>query len=307
MEIITHISDDFIDIPDNNFVFDIETTGLSPKFCKVILIGIVYNENNKTIIKQFFALNEDEEKELLLTFSKEIASFNKHITFNGFTFDIPFLNSRFEKHNIDFSLDKSADMDILRLIRPYKEKLSLLDCKLKTIEKYIGIHRSDTISGKESVVLYKEFVLTKNEDLKNRILLHNYEDIYYLAKMLKIQDILSYKLNALTIDNSKQTLMLIPLSYKFTKSNLAMKYTIFSGDIRNVNIYKDNYSIITNQDLLNININIKKGFDNKNNEIYFYNLSTIIPLKFNDSFLEDNIYTLCNFLIKKELHKLYNI
>ena len=68
MEIITHISNDFIDIPDNHFVFDIETTGLSPRFCKVILIGIVYNEDNQTIIKQFFALNEDEEKELSASF-----------------------------------------------------------------------------------------------------------------------------------------------------------------------------------------------------------------------------------------------
>ena len=79
MEIITHISDDFIDIPDNHFVFDIETTGLSAKFCKVILIGIVYNENDKTIIKQFFALNEDEEKKLLLAFINEISLFTYNL------------------------------------------------------------------------------------------------------------------------------------------------------------------------------------------------------------------------------------
>ena len=38
MDIIKNISKKFIDIPQNHFVFDIETTGLSPKFCKVILI-----------------------------------------------------------------------------------------------------------------------------------------------------------------------------------------------------------------------------------------------------------------------------
>ena len=124
MDIIKNISKKFIDIPQNHFVFDIETTGLSPKFCKVILIGIVYNKNNQTIIKQFFASNDDEEKELLLAFIDEIKSFDKHITFNGFTFDIPFLNSRFEKNKIDFSLNKEmilfAEKKVLNFIMNLK-------------------------------------------------------------------------------------------------------------------------------------------------------------------------------------------
>ena len=156
MEVITKTLDELIDIPPEHFVFDIETTGLNSNYCKVILIGILYNENNKTIIKQFFSNTEDDEKELLLSFISEIKDYKNHITFNGLTFDIPFLNSRLKKHNIDFSLSKDNDIDILKLIRPFKEKLSLSDCKLKTIEKYLGIERDDTISGKESVELYKE-------------------------------------------------------------------------------------------------------------------------------------------------------
>ncbi|WP_122639267.1 ribonuclease H-like domain-containing protein [Romboutsia sp. Marseille-P6047] len=301
MEIIKHICDDFIDIPKNHFVFDIETTGLSPKFSKVILIGIVYNENNKTIIKQFFALNENEEKELLLAFINNINSFEKHITFNGFTFDIPFLNSRLKKHNIDFHLNKDDDIDILRIVKPYKEKLCLLDCKLKTIEKYLGIDRNDTISGKESVELYKEFEASQNETIKSNILLHNYEDIYYLSKMLKIQDIIIKNLNPLILDINNQILKLVPTNYKITKTNLIMKYKIFSGDIYNIKIYKDNYSIFSEKNNLNIDIDINKGIDSNNNEILFYKLSTIIPLKFNADILEDNINSLCNFLVKKEL------
>lgn len=301
MEIITNRCDDFIAIPKSHFVFDIETTGLSPKFCKVILIGIAYNENNKTIIKQFFALNENEEKDLLLAFVNNISSFEKHITFNGFTFDIPFLNSKFKKHNIDFCLNKDDDMDILRIVKPYKEKLCLLDCKLKTIEKYLGINRNDTISGKESVELYKEFENSQDETLKNKILLHNYEDIYYLSKMLKIQDIIIENLNPLILDINNETLKLVPTNYKISKTSLNMKYNIFSGYINNINIYKDNYSIFTEKDNLNINIDINKGIDSNNNEILFYKLSTIIPLKFNSDVLEDNIHSLCNFLVKKEL------
>ena len=176
MEVITKVLDELIDIPPNHFVFDIETTGLNSNYCKVILIGILFNQDNKAVIKQYFANTEDDEKELLLSFINDIKNYKNHITFNGLTFDIPFLNTRLKKHNIDFSLSKNDDIDILKLIRPFKEKLSLSDCKLKTIEKYLGIYREDTISGKESVDLYKRYSVNQDIDLKEKILLHNYED-----------------------------------------------------------------------------------------------------------------------------------
>ena len=75
MEVITKTLNELIDIPPNHFVFDIETTGLNSTYCKVILIGIMFNQNNKTIIKQFFANTEDDEKELLLSFVDNIINF----------------------------------------------------------------------------------------------------------------------------------------------------------------------------------------------------------------------------------------
>ena len=301
MEVITKTLDELIDIPPEHFVFDIETTGLNSNYCKVILIGILYNENNKTIIKQFFSNTEDDEKELLLSFINEIQNYKIHITFNGLTFDIPFLNSRLKKHSIDFSLSKDNDIDILKLIRPFKEKLSLYDCKLKTVEKYLGIYREDTISGKESVDLYKKYLFNQENDLKNKILLHNYEDIYYLGKIFKIKDILKEKLNILSITTDKIVLDLVPTSFKIVKNNLSIKYNVFDGTLFNINIYNDCYSIVSDENNIILNLSLNKGIDSNNNVILFYNMSKIIPLKFNESLLEDNIYSLCNYLIKKEL------
>ena len=304
METITKVLDEFIDIPPNHFVFDIETTGLSPKYCKVILIGIMYNLNNKTIIKQFFAENEDDENKLLLEFINEIKNFENHITFNGLTFDIPFLNSRFDKHNIDYTLSKDKDIDILKLIKPFKEKLSLPDCKLKTLERYLGIYREDTISGKESVDLYNEYLSSKCNNLKDKILLHNYEDIYYLGKIFKIKDILHDKLDTITINTNTLDVTLVPLHFKTQHSQIVMKYSILSGSIIPINIYNDKYTIISDDKYIYLNLSINKGHDSNNNIILFYKMSKIIPLKFNDDFLENNIYSLCNYLIQKELKSL---
>ncbi|WP_195940576.1 ribonuclease H-like domain-containing protein [Romboutsia sp. 1001713B170131_170501_G6] len=304
MEIITKTLDNFINIPSNSFVFDIETTGLSPKFCKVILIGVLFNKNNKTIIKQYFAQTEDDEKDLLLAFINDINAFDTHITFNGLAFDIPFLNSRFNKYNINFELNKNDDIDILNIVRPFKDLLSLSDCKLKTIEKYIGISREDTISGKESVKLYKEFVSSKSNDLKNKILLHNYEDIYYLGYLYKIKDLLEEKLKPIVIDNKGLFLKLIPLSFKISNSKLILKYNIFDGNKVPINIYSDNYSILSDDKHILLSINLNKGIDKDNNIVLFYQLNKIIPLKVNDNFLDSNIYNLCEYIIKKELKSL---
>lgn len=304
MEVITKTLDELIDIPPNHFVFDIETTGLNSNYCKVILIGILFNQDNKTVIKQFFANTEDDEKELLLTFINTIKNYQNHITFNGLTFDIPFLNTRLKKHNIDFYLSKNDDIDILKLIRPFKEKLSLSDCKLKTIEKYLGIYREDAISGKESIDLYKDYSVNQDIDLKEKILLHNYEDIYYLGVIFKIKDILKHKLNVLCIATNNLSLELVPGSFKISKNILSIRYNTFEGNIFNINIYNDSYSIISDEKNLILNLSLDKGRDLNNNIILFYNLYKIIPLKFNDSFLEDNIYSLCNYLIKKELSSL---
>lgn len=290
-----------LNMNSNTFIFDIETTGLSPKFCKVILIGILYNCQDKTVIKQFFAENEDEEKELLMAFVDNIKCFKRHVTYNGLSFDIGFVNYRLKKHHIDFNLDKEDDFDIFRFIKSFKSPLGLEDCSLNSVETYFGIHRDDVIDGGESVKLYKEFVKNKDPNLMDTILLHNYEDIYNLSKLVNIKDLVGEKLDLIELSGINYNLKIFPLNYKINAKKLCMNYFIFAGVHNNISIYNDNYSIICQNNNISLEINISKGIDKDKNTILFYNLSKIIPLKFNDNILNSNIYSLCNFIIKKEL------
>jgi len=172
-------------------IFDIETTGLSPKFNRIILIGILYFENNNIKITQYFAKSYDDEKEILLAFINELKNFDSYITFNGSSFDIPFINKRLKKYNIPYEIDNFHNLDILRIVKSNKDILGLKDFKLKTIEKFLGIEREDTISGRKSIELYKAYLNSKNNQIKNKILLHNYEDILHLVPTLKILDYLT--------------------------------------------------------------------------------------------------------------------
>lgn len=299
MEIITKTLDKFINLAPNQYIFDIETTGLSPKFSKVILIGIVYNEGNNTVITQFFAHNVSEEEELLLAFIDVVKNFDSHITFNGVSFDIPFLNYRLNKHNIDFSLSKDVDIDILRCIKPFKERLSISDCKLKTVEKYLDIHRCDTISGKESVDMYKDFEETGDISLRDKILLHNYDDIYYLGVIFDRIDLIENKLNPLYVDFNGCRTSLILKSFKFDKDILKVEFVTFNGVMPCVDIYEDYYSLVTSSNVLHINITTNIGYDSNKNKVVYFNASKIIPLQVNGVSIDKNISMLCNLLIKK--------
>ncbi|PAB56833.1 ribonuclease H-like domain-containing protein [Anaeromicrobium sediminis] len=199
MEIFVHEISEDLHIPssfskyysDLNFAFfDIETTGLSRKNSKIILIGMLYVCDGKIIVKQYFCNNRSEEKKMLLQFMKDIKNFDLLISYNGNAFDIPFINERLKYNKISDSIKPYKSMDFLCLVRRNKALLNMDSYKLKSVEELMGIHRNDTISGKDSVELYNIYEETKDEKLLKVILLHNYDDLYFFSKTLKILDLI---------------------------------------------------------------------------------------------------------------------
>lgn len=195
MDIILNTRKNSFLIPDSlseilhnkNFaLLDIETTGLNPKYNKVILIGVLYIEDGHIITKQFFCNNSSEELKLLTSFIDFFKTFNFYITFNGGGFDIPFLNRRFAKYKLNYEIDPYLNFDLYKVVRKNRYLLNLNNCKLKTIEKYLSITREDTIDGAESIRLFNRYENTGDESLKKKILLHNLEDILHLLPTLKI-------------------------------------------------------------------------------------------------------------------------
>lgn len=212
----------------NVCIFDIETTGLNRNVDKVILIGYMYLENSKPIIKQIFAENYEEEKILLETFYEDLKKFNLLITYNGRNFDIPFLEARLNKHNLKPFIYQKDHIDIYQHIKTFKNHLNLSNYKLKSIESFLGIKRQDTISGKESVQLYETYRKSMEKTLLDKILLHNYEDIYHLGKVLSIY-------NHLPIDNREFTTVYLEKIYN--QKIIKFKYNIIDIAIKEKQLY----------------------------------------------------------------------
>jgi len=168
-------------------IFDIETTGLNPHRNKVVLIGFIrFDKKNRLILNQLFIDDFSEEAEMLSVFNRIAASSGFYVTYNGNSFDLPFLNTRMNQNSLIGHFDSFYNIDLMRVLKSKHFNFQLPDYKLKTVEKHMGISRSDLISGKESVELYEKFLSCKDPKLKDKILLHNADDITNLYKLLKI-------------------------------------------------------------------------------------------------------------------------
>ncbi|MGE5628802.1 MAG: ribonuclease H-like domain-containing protein [Solirubrobacterales bacterium] len=167
---------------ENIVYFDIETTGFDKENDKIIMISFGKFNNRRFSIKQYFAEGLNQEKELLSIFLNDIENENTWCSYNGIAFDEPFIKRRMNINKISTPLPLEH-VDLYRLIRPYHKHLGLERCNLKTVEKHIGIHRRDRIDGGLSVDLYKEYLDTRNNEIKDIIMLHNYEDVLNLPSI----------------------------------------------------------------------------------------------------------------------------
>lgn len=166
-------------------VLDIETTGLSPKNSAFILGGLVTPEEDGLNAEQFFAESPGQEHETLSEFWKAASSKDILITFNGQHFDLPFMKERAGGMIDSFPYH----LDLYQVVKKFSPIRKFLpNLKQKTIEDFLGLwqYRKDEISGGESVELYYRYLNGKNQDIKEKILLHNHDDIVQLYRLLKV-------------------------------------------------------------------------------------------------------------------------
>lgn len=164
--------------------FDIETTGLSREYNYIYLIGLVtYDLDSGFSMLQLLIDDKHDEEKLVLSFKDEVSN-KTLITYNGDSFDIPFINSKLVKYGHK-PLDNSS-FDIMKYTKANKYYLSLENHKLKVLENHLGINRDDIYSGKDCIQFYKDYQNSKDDEMLNRILKHNHDDIYSMPKLLSV-------------------------------------------------------------------------------------------------------------------------
>jgi hypothetical protein len=167
-----------------SMAFDIETTGFSPKYATIYLIGMVYFDmsENELVLEQWFCEKAGDEYELLFKFNTQLKKYNRIYHFNGDQFDLPFIKGRMALYKMD--CPSYMSYDLLKIIRPLKKTLELDNLKLKTVEKYFGYNRHDPFTGGDLIQVYEVYMDTKDYKLLQTLLVHNYEDLLGLVGVI---------------------------------------------------------------------------------------------------------------------------
>ena len=170
--------------PRRILYLDTETTGLGGSGTVAFLVGMGFLTNEGFEVHQFLMRDYPEEPYLLRHVANGLGKFDVLCTFNGTTFDVPLLESRFLMNRMDRDCLDLPHLDLLHMCRRLW-KLRLGRCNLGRLEEIVlGKPRHDDLPGSEVPQRYFTYLKTKQMSLLDDILKHNAQDIASLCVLL---------------------------------------------------------------------------------------------------------------------------
>lgn len=165
---------------DEDFaIIDIETLGLSER--PIILLGIAKPKKDGVCTSQFLLRDIQDEPSAIWALVSQLEPRSSLITFNGRSFDIPYIKQRLAYYGLNASLN-NPHFDLLHFTRrALRHKLT--DCRLDTVEKYMGIKRDINIPGALVPHFYDTYLRTKNVGPLVAIVEHNKQDLLSLGNL----------------------------------------------------------------------------------------------------------------------------
>jgi len=160
---------------------DIESTGLFN--CPTFLIGTMFLSGDDFVIRQLFARDYSEEKCLIELLSDLLSGFSTIVTFNGKSYDLPFIADRAIYHGTRF-INRMFHFDLLHHSRRHWRGV-LPNCKLQTLELHVCRRRRvGDIPGSEIPHVYHSFVRTGDPYPMIPVFHHNMLDLITMSELL---------------------------------------------------------------------------------------------------------------------------
>ena len=179
------LGETFSDIPIDKMLFlDTETTGLSGGVGTLaFLVGLGYFEDGAFVVEQDLMRDYDEEIFLLNHVRERLQKAQLLVTFNGHTFDMPLLNSRFLMQRMR-PAPLPPHVDLLRSARSVW-RLRLKHCSLSALEEAVFHQpRKDDLPGALVPKQFFDYLKCRDFALLEPVLQHNCQDIKTLPHLL---------------------------------------------------------------------------------------------------------------------------
>jgi uncharacterized protein YprB with RNaseH-like and TPR domain len=189
--------------PNRAVFLDVETCGFSGAV--LFLVGLLRNVGDELIVEQLLARDYTEERAVLQHLWRTLSPYDVLVTFNGKSFDWPFIIDRsvanrlarpgYHSHEAGNENRAPASeelrqippthCDLLHLARRYwKAKHLLPNCRLQTLESVLcGRRRYGDIPGYLVGEFYHRFVRSRDARHVEQVLHHNAVDLLTLAQL----------------------------------------------------------------------------------------------------------------------------
>lgn len=152
---------------------DIETTGLSPRYSRITVVGIYLHNGRDGRFTQL--VGEDITSDNLL---HSLDGTDTIYTYNGSRFDLPYIN-----HHLGVNLAEMFRHDDLM----YTCWRNSLKGGLKCVERQLGIERQEKdVDGFEAVKLWRRYINYNDDEALATLLRYNREDVLNLKTLREI-------------------------------------------------------------------------------------------------------------------------
>jgi uncharacterized protein YprB with RNaseH-like and TPR domain len=161
-------------------IFDIETLGLFGR--PIVLLGLAQLQGETMSVHQYLLRDLSDEPAALTAFCQHITARTALITFNGRSFDLPYLQERLGYYGLERVPDL-VHFDMLHFARR-QWRSHFQDCTLTTLERELFGHiRRDDVPSALVPDFYDAYLNRKNVGPLIPIVQHNQQDILTLATL----------------------------------------------------------------------------------------------------------------------------
>jgi uncharacterized protein len=171
---------------------DLETTGLSGGAGTVaFLVGCGFFDLGAFQVRQFLLTSHSSERALLWAVAEFFKDADLIVTYNGKSFDVPVMETRWLFHRLQMPLDGVPHFDMVhparRLWRPRAASIDVDDggCRLATLERTLfNVNRVGDVGGFEIPARFFRFLRSGDPRPLESVLEHNRLDLVSLAAVM---------------------------------------------------------------------------------------------------------------------------
>ncbi|HRK33028.1 MAG TPA: ribonuclease H-like domain-containing protein [Candidatus Hydrogenedentes bacterium] len=170
--------------PRKALFIDTETSGLAGGTGTVaFLVGVGYFTEDGFRLDQCFMRDFDDEEPMLEYLAEVFKDKEAVVSYNGKSFDLPLLRTRFIQNRIPFRLDSGMHFDLLHAARRFwKRRLGA--CNLGNVEREIlGIERHGDVPSYMIPQLWFDYLRSRDARPLTGVLYHHKMDILSLVAL----------------------------------------------------------------------------------------------------------------------------